>query len=288
MHYPKISIVTPNYNGARFLEATIRSVLDQNYSNLEYIIIDGGSTDGSVDIIKKYEDRLTYWVSEKDKGMYHALNKGFSKTTGEIMGWLNSDDMLHTNSLFTIAEILGNDGIEWIQGIHSWFDEFGRIFQVAGVRFRSKYPYLMKAYHSGFSPFIQQESTYWKRGLWDRAGAYISTDYHLAGDFELWMRFFKNGQLFLTGSLIGGFRYSVDGQLSIDSYQQYLEEADIIVEKYPIVPQEQNNIEFLQSSSVLDKIPLLRRRRFQRRNALLNDCKYCNWDPYSKRFSLRH
>src|SRR6186713_1857154 len=87
-NFPKISIVTISFNQGDFLERTICSVLDQNYPNLEYIIIDGGSTDGSVEIIKKYQDKLTYWVSEKDKGMYDAIQKGLQRTTGEIMCWL--------------------------------------------------------------------------------------------------------------------------------------------------------------------------------------------------------
>jgi glycosyltransferase involved in cell wall biosynthesis len=100
---PKISIVTPSFNQGEFLEECIDSVLSQNYPNLEYIIMDGGSTDISILIIKKYEKYLTYWQSQPDGGHYAALNQGFNKTTGEIMAWLNSDDKYHPNAFFKVA-----------------------------------------------------------------------------------------------------------------------------------------------------------------------------------------
>jgi glycosyltransferase involved in cell wall biosynthesis len=285
--YPTISIVTPNWNGARFLEDTIKSVVNQNYPNLEYIIIDGGSTDKSVDIIRNYDDRLSYWQSKSDKGLYYALNRGFEKSTGEIMGWLNSDDMLHPNSLFTLAEIFQNQEIEWLQGVHSWFDEKGRVYQVEKVRLRSKYNYLLKHYHQGFSPFIQQESTYWRRSLWNKSGGYISTKYHIAGDFELWMRFFKNAELFLTNSLIGGFRYSGTGQFSIDNSKKYIEEADCIIDEYKLSEIEKENITFLKSKSFLDKVPYFRRNRYLKRNLLLNKPSQVNWDPNKRKFIIQ-
>ncbi len=102
--WPKISIVTPSYNQAEFLERTILSVLNQNYPNLEYIIIDGGSTDGSVEIIKKYEKYLTYWVSEKDRGQTEALNKGFARATGDLRAWLNADEEYLPGALRCVAE----------------------------------------------------------------------------------------------------------------------------------------------------------------------------------------
>ena len=101
--WPKISIVTPSYNQGGVLERTIRSVLMQGYPNLEYIVIDGGSTDNSVEIVKKYERWLTYWVSEKDHGQSHAINKGFEKATGELLGWINSDDWYTEQALFKFA-----------------------------------------------------------------------------------------------------------------------------------------------------------------------------------------
>jgi len=106
---PKISIITPSFNQGQYIEQTILSVLDQNYPNLEYILIDGGSTDNTLEVIKKYEDKITYWVSEPDRGQAHAINKGLEKASGEIFNWINSDDYLEHGALFEIGEYFKNN-----------------------------------------------------------------------------------------------------------------------------------------------------------------------------------
>lgn len=218
---PKISIVTPSYNQGQYLEQTIKSVLDQGYPNLEYIIIDGGSTDNSVEIIKKYEDRLAYRTSESDGGMYEAIQKGFAKSTGEIMGWINSDDILHQKALFTIAELLTLPGVSWIQGIPNVIDEKGRLVQTINLGPWSELRFYTDDY------CIQQESTFWTRALWDKAGGYISTEYKVAGDYELWSRFFQHDQLYTPTTLLGGFRLRKEGQLS-HNWDVYKKERDAI------------------------------------------------------------
>ena len=221
MDTPKISIITPSFNQGAYLEETIQSVLSQQYPNLEYIIIDGGSTDGSVDIIRKYENQLSYWVSEPDKGMYHAIQKGFDKSTGEIMAWINSDDMYHRKSLFTVAGIFNSfPSVNWLQGQSTFFDESGRVVEAYKSRMFTKFDF----YNHDYS-FIQQESTFWRRSLWLKAGAALDCRLLYAGDFALWLKFFSFDKLYVTDALIGGFRIRSSNQLSIEHREEYVAEV---------------------------------------------------------------
>lgn len=122
MNYPKITIVTPSFNQGHFLEETIRSVLDQNYPNLEYFVVDGGSTDNSVDVIRRFGDKISWWVSEKDKGQTEAINKGLRRSTGEIVNWINSDDLVAPGALHHVAEQFGKPGINCVCGPITMFD----------------------------------------------------------------------------------------------------------------------------------------------------------------------
>ena len=223
--YPKISVVTPNYNQDRFLEQTIKSVLDQGYPNLEYIVIDGKSTDNSVAIIKKYESQLHYWISEKDNGMYDAINKGFLKATGSIMCWINSDDLLAEKSLFKVAEVFNNNpNVNWLMGYPTIINEQNEVTwqgQDAKV-FNPLFFYLHN--HARDFSFIQQESTFWRRSIWEQAGGRLNTSYSLAADFDLWLRFFRNHKLYFYNEQLSAFRKR-KGQQS-ENQDIYIAEAN--------------------------------------------------------------
>ena len=225
---PKISIVTPSFNQGEFLDECIDSVLSQNYPNLEYIIMDGGSTDNSVEIIKKYEKYLTYWQSKPDSGQYAAINEGFKKTTGEIMAWLNSDDKYHPGSFWIVAQVFHYfPHIEWILGRPTAWDEKGLLdFVFDSLPQWSREKYLKRQFEESF---IQQESTFWRRSLWEKTGAGLQTDLKYAADFELWARYFRFAQIYIVDALLGGFRYH-SKQKTASCMEEYKREAHRVID----------------------------------------------------------
>jgi glycosyltransferase involved in cell wall biosynthesis len=180
--WPKISVVTPSFNQAVFLERTIQSVLSQNYPNLECIIIDGGSTDGSVDIIKKYEKNLAYWVSEKDNGQTHAINKGFRRATGDIVAWLNSDDEYCPGALKTVARTFMEDKeLDVVFGNRLTIDENENILRDDR---HTRYTFAALIL---YGMIISQPASFWKRRLLEQYG-YLEESMRFAMDYEFFCR----------------------------------------------------------------------------------------------------
>ena len=197
----RISIVTPSFNQAAYVEETIKSVLGQGYGNLEYIVIDGASTDGSAGIIEKYRPQLAYFVSEPDTGHGNALNKGFRQSTGEIMAWINSDDMYVPWAFKTVSDIFeAHPEVNWLVGTPTHWNDKGAMIP-AGRIFKNALDYL-----SGNYQWIQQESVFWRRSLWEKAGGYIDESYKLMVDGELWTRFFRHEPLWHAQCVLSGFR----------------------------------------------------------------------------------
>lgn len=183
--YPKITIVTPSYNQGHFIEETIRSLLLQGYPNLEYIIIDGGSTDKTVDIIKKYEPWVTYWISEPDNGQSTAINKGLARCTGDIFNWLNSDDFLEPGSLLTVGKFFAeNEHIQVVCGREYRFEEENPQSKFLGEGTIIK-PLLEETICLGN---ICQPSTFFKKSVIDEIGL-LSEELNYLMDCELWTRY---------------------------------------------------------------------------------------------------
>ncbi len=208
--YPKLSVITPSFNQAAFLERTILSVLNQNYPNLEYIIIDGGSSDGSVEIIKKYEKYLHFWVSEKDNGQVDAINKGLLRATGEWLSFQNSDDVYAPNALVRVAaEITKSRSVDILYGHIVMIDEHDIVIeQLKTVPF-------CRQCQVAEGMQIHNQSLFFKRSLIDRFGLF-DTAYQFAFDYEFITRFTMNTSVVCRqiNYFLGGFRKHISAKTS--------------------------------------------------------------------------
>jgi len=204
---PLVSIVTPSYNQAPYLEETIRSVLGQTYDRIEYILIDGGSTDGSLEIIQKYAHKFSYWVSEKDKGQTDAINKGFAAAHGSILAWLNSDDMYQPDAVSeAVAYLSGHPQVGMVYGDLDFIDENGRVIG----RFPAAQTDL-KRLRCGYV-HIPQPSAFFKAELWQQA-APLDDSFYFAMDYDLWVRLARLTEFkYLPGSTWANFRLHSDAK----------------------------------------------------------------------------
>ena len=199
--FPRITVVTPSFNQAQFLETTIRSVLGQCYPNLEYIVMDGGSTDGSAEIIRRHESALAFWISEKDGGQAAAINAGFTRATGDILCWLNSDDFFLPETLHRVAEWLGKSagGPDLFYGACLFFSDEGRGAKV--VRPPNHDPALLRQ-----TAYIIQPSCFWTRRLWEQTGPLDETLAY-AFDWDWFLRATAHGQFAHCAEILSAYRH---------------------------------------------------------------------------------
>jgi len=227
MGFPRISIITPSFNQGSFIERTIRSVLDQGYPDLEYIIMDGGSTDGTFDILKKYEGRLK-WFSEKDKGQADAINKGLQMATGSIIAYLNSDDIYEPGTLLKVAEYFAaHPEMQWLTGKCRIIDEHDREVRKPITAYKN---FLLR--HFSYSLLlvtnpVSQPATFWRREVIDEIGSFDIHE-HYVMDYDYWLRIGKKHPLAILEDYLAGFRVYATSKTSstfLTSFRQEVEAA---------------------------------------------------------------
>ncbi|HSQ39490.1 MAG TPA: glycosyltransferase family 2 protein [Anaerolineales bacterium] len=204
---PTVSVVTPSFNQARYLEATVQSVLGQDYPRIEYIIVDAGSTDGSVDIIKKYADKLAWWVSEKDRGQTDAINKGFARATGDILAWINSDDTYEPRAVGqAVKYLIEHPEVGMVYADCNYINEEGSVIgkfpaaQTDLVRLRRGYVH------------IPQQTMFFRADLWKQLGP-LDPSFYFAMDYDLWTRIAAHAELkYIAGQTWANFRIHTSGK----------------------------------------------------------------------------
>lgn len=226
--WPKITIITPSYNQGQFLEETIRSVLLQNYPNLEYIIMDGGSSDKSLEIIKKYEPWLTYWVSEKDNGQADAIYRGFEKATGDIIGWLNSDDYLLPGALQKVAvSFMKNSEVEFVIGGGLVVDAEGRL-----IRKLYSFPQTFESLLVGGQYFMQM-SSFWRRDVYLAVGG-LDSSLRFCFDYDLFLKLARRRTPAGFDAMLSAFRIHDVSKTSTIWETVALPEIEFIRQRYGV------------------------------------------------------
>jgi len=233
---PRISIVTPSFNQGKYLEETIKSIIDQNYPNLEYIVMDGGSSDNSLEILKKYQNYLTYWESHPDNGQADAIHRGFTHATGDILCYINSDDYFLPGALWEIARTyIDNPSLKWISGEGIVVNETGEFIR------KRKYPFVCYETMLYFENCIFQPAAFWRRDFYFQIGG-IDTMLKFSFDYDLFMRFTLVEKPIMVHKEIAAFRVHARSKTSTIS-DIGLQEHMLIRDRY--LPKETNKIKDL-------------------------------------------
>jgi glycosyltransferase involved in cell wall biosynthesis len=220
--WPKISIVTPSYNQGQFIEETIRSVLLQGYPNLEYIVMDGGSDDETLEILEKYDPWIDYWESEPDDGQAHAINKGLRRATGDIHGWINSDDLLVSGALKTVALSFASTKADAITGGRLLIDEDSN---VTGWGILPEFDP-----EKGGNTWAQ-ESTFWRSNVYDKIG-YVDESLNFAMDLDFFLRMYRKLKIEKKDILLGSFRLHKNSKTSKSLENAGMEESKKVWNNY--------------------------------------------------------
>jgi glycosyltransferase involved in cell wall biosynthesis len=225
--YPCITIVTPAIGADEYLEATLRSVIYQNYPNLEFIVIEDGTSCERRRILKKYESNFSWQICLPGTEVCAALNIAFAKASGEILGWLEPGDMLHVNGLAVIGGVFAAlPDVEWITGRPFNFSPSGMPTGVKHLERWSRIRFL-----AGGNKYIHRDTTFWRRRLWERAGAALAAEYGAAGEFELFVRFFRYARLYSVEALIGGYRTHPGNHSTDGRHRRYNQICDEIADR---------------------------------------------------------
>ena len=225
-------MITPVYNGGELIRETIESVLGQTYSAVEYIIIDGNSSDNTLEVARSYGASIAELISEPDCGMYDALAKGLLRANGEIICYINAGDLLQPYALEVVVDIFSNPDYTWVTGCRSVCNEQGVVTHV-DLPFRYKRSLIRAGSYGKTLPFIQQESTFWRASLLKTVDMDFLRSLKLAGDYYLWWSFSKHEQLEIVSSPLGIFRKH-RGQLS-ERMNDYHSEIDAFTERRGVV-----------------------------------------------------
>jgi len=226
MEWPKISIITPTLNQGKYLKQTIDSVLSQNYPNLEYIVMDGGSTDETIEILRTYGAKLR-WISKKDKGQADAINTGMEMASGEILAFINSDDYYLPGVFDLVAKKFSQTECQWLTGDYFIVDKDDHKIQALTILYKKFWRNFSSSTLLSVLNYINQPSTFWSRNLWEKSGP-LDSSLKFAIDYDFWMRTIKISLPYITNQPLSAFRIHKSSKGGSMFQNQFDEELQVL------------------------------------------------------------